>query len=136
MAVTDGGENARSYVNGAQVEEASSSMKPSEIEPVLNLLGMGQAGSEPLFMGRIDEFRVYNHVLDAVDVEALAGLAPPRPPQGIAASVVGAEVSLVWSSTPGATQYRVMGSASLEGHSARSLCSRWWKAPASTGRGV
>lgn len=74
LAVTLSNSVARLYVDGIVAAESNSiTISPLDIKPVLNYIGRSQS-SYPLFNGLIDDFRVYNHALSAVDVEQLAGI--------------------------------------------------------------
>ena len=69
--VLDSG-GGRLYVNGAiAVQSSSVTLKPSDFKPVMNYIGRSQF-PDPLFSGRIDEFRIYNYALTTSEVAALA----------------------------------------------------------------
>ncbi len=77
VAVTLGSSSAQLYVNGAQVATSTAiTIKPSDFKPVLNYIGKSQ-WPDPLFNGRIDDFRIYNHALAASAVAELATGVPP-----------------------------------------------------------
>ena len=76
VAVTLGTSSAQLYVNGAQVATSTAiTIKPSDFKPVLNYIGKSQ-WADPLFSGRIDDFRVYNYALAASAVAELATGVP------------------------------------------------------------
>ena len=71
VAVTLANGDARMYVNGNLVAQSNSiTIHPNDIKPVLNYIGRSQF-SDPLFVGYIDDFRVYNYALTADNVNAL-----------------------------------------------------------------
>ena len=74
VAVTLSGSVARMYVNGTLVNENTSiSISPLDFKPVANYIGRSQY-PDPLFNGRIDDFRVYNYALSASEIAGFAGL--------------------------------------------------------------
>ena len=76
VAVTLGASSAQLYVNGAQVATSTAvTLRPSAFKPVLNYVGKSQ-WPDPLFNGRIDDFRVYNSGLSAAAVAELATGVP------------------------------------------------------------
>ncbi len=76
VAVTLGASSAQLYVNGAQVATSTAiTIKPSDFKPVLNYIGKSQ-WPDPLFNGRIDDFRIYNSALSATAVAELATGVP------------------------------------------------------------
>ena len=71
VAVTLSTTGARLYVNGAVVAESTSvTVRPIDFKPVLNYIGRSQY-PDPLFNGRIDEFRVYNYALTPIEIANL-----------------------------------------------------------------
>lgn len=78
VAVTLSNTTATLYVNGTNVaSSASFSIKPSDFNPVLNYIGRSQFDTDPLFDGKIDDFRIYNYALSATDVADLANVPLP-----------------------------------------------------------
>ncbi len=76
VAVTLGTGSAQLYVNGVQVATSTAiTIKPSDFKPMLNYVGKSQ-WADPLFNGRIDDFRVYNSALSATAVAELATGVP------------------------------------------------------------
>ncbi|MBN1517376.1 thioredoxin family protein [Candidatus Sumerlaeota bacterium] len=71
IAVTLEGDTGTLYVNGAIADSKPITLDPSTIYPVHNYIGKSQWG-DPLFNGRIDDFRVYNYALSASEVAALS----------------------------------------------------------------
>lgn len=70
VAVTLGGGTAKLYVGGVLMATNSNvTIKPSDFKPSVNYIGKSQ-WPDPLFNGMIDEFRTYNHVLSAEEIQA------------------------------------------------------------------
>jgi hypothetical protein len=71
VAVTMGATGAKLYVNGQQVAESGAvTIRPLDFKPVLNYIGRSQF-PDPLFKGRIDDFKVYNYALSPPEVANL-----------------------------------------------------------------
>ncbi len=76
VAVTINGDTGSIYVNGIlKATNASMTINPSDFNPQVNYIGDSQWSSDPLFNGRIDDFRIYNYAL-SVDEIALLSLPP------------------------------------------------------------
>jgi hypothetical protein len=76
LAVTLGNGNARIYVNGEMVAESHEfSIKPSDFSPVLNYLGRSQYPSDPNYTGYMDDFRIYNYILSAEEIQDLTEIS-------------------------------------------------------------
>ncbi|MEO7319791.1 MAG: LamG-like jellyroll fold domain-containing protein [Chthoniobacteraceae bacterium] len=71
VAVTLVGNTGTLYVNGAAVDSRTITIDPAAFNPINNYLGKAQF-PDPLFNGLIDDFRVYNRGLAAVEISALA----------------------------------------------------------------
>jgi fibronectin type 3 domain-containing protein len=102
VAVTLSGDTATLYVNGSPVaSNPAVTINPSDFNPWANFIGKSQWGGDPLFNGRVDEFRVYNYALSAGNVAALAAQAteatPPAIPMGLNATVGDKMVQLDWT---------------------------------------
>ncbi len=107
VAVTLGGDTGRLYVNGALVAtNAAMTLNPSDIRPTQNFIGDSQYAADPLFNGRIDDFRVYNHALAAADIAALVDLVPAVP-LGVTATPRTGRIDLSWAASQGAQSYAV-----------------------------
>ncbi|WP_221284949.1 LamG-like jellyroll fold domain-containing protein [Haloferula luteola] len=71
------GDTACIYVDGElSAESETLSVHPSDVNPVLNLIGDSQYDADPMFQGMLDDFRVYNQTLSAGEVAALSVTAP------------------------------------------------------------
>jgi hypothetical protein len=71
VAVTLGSGTAKLYVNGVeQAANTNVTIKPSDFKPTLNYIGKAMF-NDPMFNGRVDDFRLYNYALGAQDVEKL-----------------------------------------------------------------
>jgi hypothetical protein len=60
------------FVNGKMVHTGKVFFNPSDINPGVNYLGKSQFDVDPLFIGRMDDFRIYNYALPNEAVAALA----------------------------------------------------------------
>ena len=107
VAVTLSGDTGRLYVNGALVAtNAAMTLNPSDIRPTQNFIGDSQYAADPLFSGRIDDFRVYNYALSGLAVAALVDLVPAVP-LTLAATPRTGRIDLAWSAAQGAQTYNV-----------------------------
>lgn len=70
VAVTLSGGTGKLYVNGAVATSGAISIKPSDFSPIRNYIGKSQ-WPDPLFNGRIEDFRVYNRALSLAEITAL-----------------------------------------------------------------
>ncbi len=81
VAVTLDGNVGRLYVGGVQRDTSSSiTINPSDFNPTINYIGDSQWSPDPLFNGRVDDFRIYNYALSAADIATLADGAANNPP--------------------------------------------------------
>ena len=72
LAVVMNANGAGLYVNGKLAEHSSAvTIKPGDFRPVLNYLGRSQF-PDPLFNGRIDDFRIYNYALSVAELAELS----------------------------------------------------------------
>lgn len=73
VAVTLGASGASMYVNGELVASSATAMtaRPLDFRPIFNYIGRSQYSNDALFDGSIDDFRVYNYVLNASEIAAL-----------------------------------------------------------------
>jgi hypothetical protein len=79
VAVTLNGNTGKLYVNGSPAATNNAMTNdPSDFNPAINYIGKSQY-ADPLFDGRIDDFRIYNFAL--VDA-AIAQLARPQTDMG------------------------------------------------------
>lgn len=114
IAVVLGEADARLYVNGAAVAaSATINIKPSDLNPALNYLGKSQ-WPDPLFTGRLDDVRLYNHALTATQVAALASGTLPAP-TGITLISGPEEIRLAWPALPHASTYTVAYATAPDG---------------------
>lgn len=117
VAVTLTGSSATLYLNGAQVASSTGiTISPADFAPSLNYLGRSQFANDPLFNGKIDDFRIYNYALSATEIANLFAIAPAAPTGLSATGGNGsAGVSLAWNSSAGATSYHVKRATSPDG---------------------
>lgn len=75
VAVTFGETSTKLYVDGIQIAESSAiNSTLFNFKPIFNYIGRSQF-SDPLFNGRIDDFRIYNYALPSSEIAQLAGIA-------------------------------------------------------------
>ncbi len=108
VAVTLGGTTGRIYTNGLlAATNTGITINPSDFAPANNLIGDSQFAADPLFAGRMDDFRIYNYALDASEITFLYTNSIPEAPTGLTATPIGSSVSLNWNASAGATKYVV-----------------------------
>jgi hypothetical protein len=74
VAVTLSASGASMYVNGVLVAVSNAiTISPLNLKPILNYIGRSQF-SDPLFNGKIDDFRIYNYALSANEIGQIAGV--------------------------------------------------------------
>ena len=72
VAVTLSATGGRMYVDGKlAVESSAITIKPTDFKPALNYIGRSQF-SDPLFNGRIDDFKIYNYALNADEIAQIS----------------------------------------------------------------
>ncbi|HEX2877448.1 MAG TPA: LamG domain-containing protein [Polyangiaceae bacterium] len=74
VAVTLGDAGVSIYVDGAQVaQQAPAALRPSDLgSTVNNFIGHSPFAADPYLDGQVDEFRIYERVLSATEIGALA----------------------------------------------------------------
>ena len=73
LAVTLSGDTGSLYVNGVlRASNSSMTINPKDFNPSTNYIGDSQFSSDPLFNGKIDDFRIYNYALSLEEIESLA----------------------------------------------------------------
>lgn len=93
VAITLDTSGARLYVNGEMVVESNDiTVNPMDFKPVLNYIGRGQT-SVPFFNGYIDDFRVYNYVLDSSAIDSILNVPSSNLPD---ADFIGAKSLYLW----------------------------------------
>ncbi|MBN2063856.1 MAG: hypothetical protein JW745_03560 [Sedimentisphaerales bacterium] len=78
------GDVATLYVNGKPAANNTSfTIDTRDFDPDRNYIGKSQFSADPLFNGRIDEFRIYNYAISGADIWSLwAGSANAAPELG------------------------------------------------------
>lgn len=74
LAVVLCGNTGLLYLNGTAAVAGQILLNPSDINPLKNYIGKSQ-WPDPLFNGRIDDFRIYNYALSAAEIACLS--SPP-----------------------------------------------------------
>lgn len=73
VAVTLGEEGIFLYEDGELTASSTSiALRPTDFKPVMNYIGRSQFSADPMFKGRIDDFRIYNFALTAEQIKGLA----------------------------------------------------------------
>ena len=115
VAVTLGGDTATLYVNGSAVATANTfTLDPTSVNLAANYLGKSQ-WPDPLFAGKLDDVRLYNHALGASTVSALVHGIPPITPSGLSTSPLSNKVTLTWKTSANAQSYTVKRATSPGG---------------------
>lgn len=72
VAVTIGENAVTLYVDGEMKAQSTAfTIRPTDIHPVINYIGRSQFAADELFVGYMDDLRVYNYALDSEDISAL-----------------------------------------------------------------
>ena len=72
------------YVNGAVVATNVDTTPSGSASPdAASILAIGHAGQTRNFDGAIDDVRLYNRILSAAEIQALANVAPPAKPKNL-----------------------------------------------------
>ena len=106
VAVTFVGNWATLYVNGTARGTMLFWNNPAHLNLAQNFLGKSQH-PDPLFKGRMDDFRLYSRGLSPPEVLALVMNAPPMPPFDLLADSFGPRVGLNWAGVVNASTYNV-----------------------------
>lgn len=80
VAVTLEDNTGTLYVNGSPADSGSITLNPTDFNPAVNYIGDSQWSPDPLFDGRIDDFRIYNFALSPDDIATLANGWANNPP--------------------------------------------------------
>lgn len=110
LVVTLSGTTGKLYVDGVAVGTNSSmTLKPSSLgSTTQNYIGKSQ-WPDPLFNGRVDDFRIYSRALSDTEVSLLAsqsGVVPAAPTSLVAVPGDG-QAGLSWAASVGAISYNV-----------------------------
>jgi hypothetical protein len=65
------------YINGEEKVVKLLSNNPADFNPVINYIGKSHNATDPVFNGSIDDFRIYNYLMEPDEVVQLAGNAEP-----------------------------------------------------------
>lgn len=106
VAVTLSGTNGLLYLDGAAVGTNSSmTLRPAILgNTTQNYFGKSQ-WADPLLVGNLDDFRIYNRALSAAEISSLTNF--PATPAGLTATAGDARVGLSWNASSGAASYNV-----------------------------
>ncbi|GLU52875.1 hypothetical protein Dfri01_23360 [Dyadobacter frigoris] len=109
LALTQARQVCILYVNGIEVGRNSNmSLNPSSLgNTTQNWIGKSQ-WADPMFVGKVDDFRIYSRALSASEVQGMTVAAgPPASPTALSAEPTSNKVSLNWTASAGATRYKV-----------------------------
>ncbi|MEN6309883.1 MAG: LamG-like jellyroll fold domain-containing protein [Anaerohalosphaeraceae bacterium] len=97
LAVTLNGDTATLYVNGAATASNSSvTINPFDFMPNKNYVGDSQYAADPLFNGRMDEFRIYSYALTSAEIQTLYAGVPKSPLPAANTANVPTQLCLTW----------------------------------------
>ena len=114
LAVTLSGDTGTLYVNGVAVAtNTGMTFNPGDFKPAVNYLGKSQF-ADPLFNGRIDDFRIYNYALDAATIADISNPIPEIP-NGLTAAGRNHRIDLTWKVAHAADTYTVKRSTTAGG---------------------
>lgn len=71
VAVVLKGDTGTLYVNGKQADQQPITIDPADFKPVTTWIGKSTFASDPLFRGKLDDLRIYNHALSASQIMGL-----------------------------------------------------------------
>jgi hypothetical protein len=99
-----GAEQMSLYLNGALAGSVSLTRSMSDVSNSLAYLGNSMWNSDPSLNGRIDEFRIYNHAMQAADILVSYNAGPtPLDLLGLDVNTVTGQVTLVNRTTSSLT---------------------------------
>src|SRR6185436_3462614 len=79
LAVTIAGNTGKLFVNGIPVATNSAlNINPVDVGTQFNYLGKSQFAADPLFNGRLDDFRFVSSALTDAQVAAIVSVPPPH----------------------------------------------------------
>ncbi|WP_016956614.1 LamG-like jellyroll fold domain-containing protein [Catenovulum agarivorans] len=131
VAVVVANGNAELYVDGTLAASMSTSIQPTDINPLVNFIGKSQF-ADPAMQGLIDDFRIYNKPLNATEIAALATSAPSDPYAPVPVTLINGDfeagIDTRWNFTgfdspadvPGWTDYGTNSDSGVEPSDA------WW----------
>ncbi len=97
VAVTLEWDTATLYVNGEAVSSNTAvTINPSDFNPEINYIGKSQFEADPLFNGRIDDFRIYSGALSPAEL-AVRATPPAGAPQELIATPGDMQATLTWN---------------------------------------
>lgn len=71
VTITMGENDVKLYINGEEVaSSADITIRPADFKPALCYIGRSQYLNDPLFKGRVDDFRIYNYPLSPYEIKA------------------------------------------------------------------
>ncbi|WP_166437305.1 LamG-like jellyroll fold domain-containing protein [Niastella caeni] len=110
VAVTWSGNVGILYMNGQEVGRNSAmTLKPSNLgNTTQNWFGRSQYSADAYLNGILDDIRIYNRQLSALEVVNLVNSAAPSQPSGLTVtSAATKNIQLTWTASTGATSYSI-----------------------------
>jgi hypothetical protein len=104
------GDSIKIYKNGILSAQALVNFSQPTTPDTLSTngaLGAQDKGDSNFLAGLLDEVRVYCRPLSSAEIQALATVAVPPTPTGLAAAPGDMKVTLTWNASSGATSYNV-----------------------------
>lgn len=72
IAITMGEDSVALYQNGELVASTKDiTIRPTDFKPFMNYIGRSQFSADPMFKGRIDDFRIFNYQLSPKEIKSL-----------------------------------------------------------------
>ena len=118
VAATWNGATMAIYVNGVlQASQAATGSITSTADPLAIGTKYGSTAAGDYFNGNLDEVRVYNRGLSAVEINSVlhAGDAPLSTPTNVRAVAGNGQIFLSWTGSAGASSYNVQRATSTAG---------------------
>jgi len=115
VAISFIGNRATLYTDGVVRKSVMFNNGPAQLALTQNYIGKSQFASDPLFMGRIDDFRLYDRGLTAAEVLKIVNDAPPLAPFALMAGGFGSRATLNWEGVISAATYNVKRSTTSGG---------------------
>ena len=71
LAVVLDGDTGKLYINGKLADKQTITIDPADLKPITTWIGKSTFNNDPMFLGRIDDLRIYNHALSESEIKTL-----------------------------------------------------------------